>query len=53
MVIKINGLSEKSLREAADEVEKLKESYEAKNREFVTELLKAGIRVGSESLSGK
>lgn len=53
MVIKINGLSEKSLRDAADEVNKLKESYEAKNREFVTELLKAGIRVGSESLSSK
>lgn len=52
MVITINGLSEKSLRDAADKVRKLQKRYENKNREFVRELLKAGISVGQQHLSG-
>ena len=48
--ITINALSEKSLREAAKQVERLKKDYEAKNKTFVKELAKAGIVEASKFL---
>ena len=51
--ITINALSEKSLREAAKQVERLKKDYEAKNKTFVKELAKAGIVEARNHLVGK
>lgn len=50
--ITINALSEKSLREAAKQVERLKKDYEAKNKTFVKELVKAGIVEARNHLVG-
>lgn len=52
MVIKIDALSAESLTKAAKRVERLQRRYENKNREFVRELLKAGISVGQQHLVG-
>ena len=50
--ITINALSEKSLREAAKQVERLKKDYEAKNKTFVKELAKAGMVEARNHLVG-
>lgn len=50
--ITINALSEKSLREAAKQVERLKRDYEAKNKTFAKELAKAGIVEARNHLVG-
>lgn len=50
--ITINALSEKSLREAAKQVDRLKKDYEAKNKTFVKELAKAGIVEARNHLVG-
>lgn len=50
--ITINALSEKSLREAAKQVERLKKDYEAKNKIFVKELAKAGMVEARNHLVG-
>lgn len=50
--ITINALSEKSLREAAKQVERLKKDYETKNQTFVKELAKAGIVEARNHLVG-
>lgn len=52
MVIKVNGLSAESLAKAAKRVERLQKRYENKNREFVRELTKVGIKVGYDHLVG-
>lgn len=52
MEITINALSADSLNNAARQVRKLQKEYESKNRTFVSELLKEGIRVGRANLYG-
>ena len=50
MVLTINGLSEKSLKDAQRRVIRYRNAFVNKNRTFVQELVKAGITVMSENL---
>lgn len=52
MVLVIDGLSEKSLKNAATQIERYRKQFVNKNREFVRELTKAGIAVIYENLYG-
>lgn len=49
--ITINGLSAKSLEEAAKKVEKLQKEYAQKNREYVKQLTQVGIKEAYKFLS--
>lgn len=52
MQMVIDGLHEKSLRDAAKQVEKIKNEFVQKNRTFVQELTKLGIDVIYDHLNG-
>jgi len=52
MQMVIDGLHEKSLRDAAKQVRKFKDDFVQKNRTFVQELTKLGIQVIYDHLNG-
>lgn len=53
MKITIDGLSEKSLLDAAQQVERYRKRMLAKNREFIKALTQAGIKVIYQNLVGE
>ena len=52
MVLRIDGLSEKSLLDAARRVDRYRQDFVKKNREFVRALTEAGIKVIYNNLNG-
>ena len=52
MRLVIDGLSEKSLRDAAKQVSRYAKQFETKHKEFIRELTKAGIQVMYQNLYG-
>ena len=53
MVITIDTISEKAFADAAKQIEQYTRRFETKVKEFVKELLKAGIEVATQSLTGE
>ena len=53
MVLNINALSEKSLRDAAKQIERYTKRLETNNRTYVKELVKVGAEEAHKHLSGR